>query len=166
MAALLAALLLVAGQGPGPFNRVEFRTVDNRAIALDDLRGRVVLLDFWATWCAPCLAELPRLKKLHTQYGAEDFAIIGISLDSLDRRSFTSWVRRNGIAWPQVLEGRGYNGDLARLFSVEKLPVTILIDKQGRIAARDLRGARLEEAIRRSIEQSMSASPTPAPPRH
>jgi len=129
--------------------RVEFQTIDGRTIALDDLRGRVVLLDFWATWCAPCLAELPRLKKLHKQYGREDFEIIGISLDTLDRRTFNSWVRRNSITWPQVHEGRGYNGDLARRFEVEKLPVTVLLDRNGDVAGRDFRGERLESAVRK-----------------
>jgi thiol-disulfide isomerase/thioredoxin len=165
VAVVVWPLPVTAQQEPGNPIRTEFRTIEDRTIALDELRGRVVLLDFWATWCAPCLAELPRLKKLRAAYDRADFEIIGISLDSLDRRTFTSWVRRNNITWPQVLEGRSYNGDLARAFNVEKLPVTILIDRAGRLAGRDLRGPRLEAAIRRYIAQSTSASPTPEPPR-
>ncbi|HUF24223.1 MAG TPA: redoxin domain-containing protein [Vicinamibacterales bacterium] len=157
---LAAAFVLVAGvcwpwpvaaQQPDAIGRIRLHTVDGRSLTLADLRGRVVLLDFWATWCAPCLAELPRLKKLHAEYDREDFEILGISLDTLDRRSFRSWVRRNDINWPQVQDGRGYNGDLARRFGVEELPVTILLDREGRIAARNLRGDALESAIGRLL---------------
>ncbi|HUF23848.1 MAG TPA: TlpA disulfide reductase family protein [Vicinamibacterales bacterium] len=160
----LTAVLVIAGAvcAPRPLAaqagtdpaRAELRTLDGRTLTLDSLRGRVVLLDFWATWCAPCLAEMPRLKKLHAAYDRKDFVIIGISLDTLDRRAFRSWVRRNGIEWPQVRDGRGYNGDLARLFGVETLPVTVLLGRDGRVAHRDLRGERLETAIAGEITKS------------
>ena len=139
---------------PGDVIRADLQTIDGRITSVEELRGRVVLLDFWATWCAPCLADLPKLKKLHAQYSRDDFEIIGISLDTMDRRTFNSWVRRNSIAWPQVQEGRGYNGDLARLFGVEQLPVTILLGRDGRVARRDLRGAELESAIAAEIAKS------------
>lgn len=132
---------LTAQDQPGILNREEFR-------GLGDLRGKVVLLDFWATWCAPCLEELPRLRKLHEELEDEGLAIIGVSLDAMEPRRFASWTRRQGVTWPQVRDGRSYAGDLPRLFGIEQLPSTVLLDRQGRIAARDLRGARLETAIR------------------
>lgn len=161
---LVAALVLVAALfWPWPaspkeiypaefqkFSRVEFRGIDGTTLRLEDLRGKIVLVDFWATWCAPCLADMPRLKKLHTAY-PDDLAIIGVSLDRIDRRDFTSWVRRNGITWMQVQEARGYNGDLARLFEVEELPVTVLFDREGRLIKRNLRADALETAIRALI---------------
>ena len=126
---------------PGNSSRAQFRL-------LDDLRGRVVLLDFWATWCAPCLVEIPRLRRLHGELEQEGLTIVGVSLDVTDARSFASWTRRQGVTWPQVRDGRGYSGELPRLFGIDALPSTILFDRQGRIAARDLRGAALERAIR------------------
>ena len=126
---------------------VQFRTVDGRRMALDELRGKVVLLDFWATWCAPCLAELPRLRRLHEELG-DGLLIVGVSLDNIEPRRLASWTRRNGIVWPQVHDGRGYNGALARQFDVEELPATALFDQHGRLAARDLRGAPLEAKVR------------------
>ncbi len=127
---------------------VALQTTDGQLLQFEHLRGRVVLLDFWATWCAPCLAEMPRLKRLYAAYPREHFMLVGISLDSSDRRAFTSWLRRNRIEWPQVQDTRGYNGDLARRFAIDKLPVTLLFDRDGRLAHRDLRGPKLESAIR------------------
>ena len=121
------------------------------------LRGRVILVDFWATWCAPCLSELPRLKALRSRYTREDFEILGVSLDATSRRSFVSWLNRNRIDWPQVLERGGYDGSVPRLFKVDRLPRTIVIGRDGRIAAVDLRGERLANAIDSLIAQPPEA---------
>ena len=139
---------ITAQDQPGILNRVELSTTDGQRLSLDALRGKVVLLDFWATWCAPCLAEIPRLRRLHEDLEAQGLVVIGVSLDAMDTRRFTSWTQRQGVTWPQVRDGRSYAGDLPRMFGIEQLPSTVLIDRQGRIAARDLRGERLETAIR------------------
>lgn len=138
----------ITAQGqPGELDPEGLRTVDGRTLTSDDVRGKVVLLDFWATWCAPCLEELPRLRRLHDARAADGLAIVGISLDVTDRRGFVSWLRRNGVTWPQVHDGRGYNGPLALKYGIEQLPATVLFDRDGRVAARDLRGERLEAAV-------------------
>ena len=111
------------------------------------LRGRVVLLDFWATWCAPCLADIPRLKALRARYPRTDFEILGISLDATSRRSFISWLNRNRIEWPQVHERAAYGGAIPQLFGIDRLPRTILIARDGSVAGVDLRGERLAAAI-------------------
>ncbi|MDQ3168878.1 MAG: TlpA family protein disulfide reductase [Acidobacteriota bacterium] len=138
----------IAAQSPGEPHRAEFRTIDGTRMTLEALRGKVVLLDFWATWCAPCLVELPRLRRLHDELGNASLVIVGVSLDTTEPRRLASWTRRNNIGWPQVHDGRGYNGALARQFGVEELPATLLFDRDGRLAARDLRGVRLEATIR------------------
>jgi thiol-disulfide isomerase/thioredoxin len=112
-----------------------------------DFTGRVVLIDFWATWCAPCLADMPRLKRLREKHPRTDFEILGVSLDVSSRHSFVSWLNRNRIEWPQILEGRGYGAELARLFAVDRLPRTIVIGRDGRIAAVDVRGDQLVALI-------------------
>jgi len=108
-----------------------------------ELEGRFVLLDFWATWCAPCLAELPHLRRLDEGYGRDDLLIVGIALDALDRRGLRSFLLRHGVAWPQVHEKRGVESEIARRFGVEALPATVLVDREGRVIARDLRGRAL-----------------------
>ena len=170
---LTAAFVIVAGLcWPYPASaRVEltddaalrFRTIDGRTVSLEDLRGQLVLVDFWATWCAPCLAELPRLRELHEKFGGR-LTIVGVNLDVMERRRFVSWIRRNGVTWPQVQDGRGYNGELARRFAIDSLPATLLFDGEGRLIARDLRGDRLVHAVTATLDtpQSTSASPTPA----
>ena len=140
--------------------------VDGRTVSLDELRGRVVVVDFWATWCAPCLAELPKLRALHERFPGR-LVLIGVNLDSMERRRFISWIRRNAVEWPQVQDGRGYNSDLARRFEIDSLPATLLFDTQGRLVSRNLRGERLISAVSATLDtpQSTSGSPIPAPPR-
>lgn len=106
-------------------------------------RGRVVLLDFWGTWCAPCLAELPRLGALRDAYSREDLEIVGIALEPSSRRDLVSWLNRHRIDWPQIHERRVYHGGLARLFGVRQLPFTVLVNHRGEIDALHLRGERL-----------------------
>ena len=138
--------------------RFEAADVSGRRWTPADLRGRVVLLDFWATWCAPCLAELPRLKALHQRHSRADFEILGISLDATSRRSFVSWLNRNRIEWPQVHERAGYGGELPRLFGIDRLPATLVIGRDGTLAAVDHRGERLEATI-----DALVAAPAGAP---
>ncbi len=101
------------------------------------------MLDFWATWCAPCLGEIPDLKEAYELYGSEGLEIVGVSLDQKARREVESFLRRQEISWPQVWDGRGFSGDLARRFGVESLPRSFLVDGRGWIVATDLRGEEL-----------------------
>lgn len=114
---------------------------------LAEMRGRVVLIDFWATWCAPCLADLPELKAVRQRHTRSDFEILGISVDVTSRRTFVSWLNRHRIDWPQVHEPGGYSGKTVRQFGIDRLPATMLIDRDGTVAAMDLRGAALVARI-------------------
>lgn len=134
--------------------RLDAIDIAGRAWRAADLRGRVTLIDFWATWCAPCLADLPRLQELRAQHSRDDFEILGISLDVRDRRSFVSWLNRNRIDWPQVHERSGYDDGVPALFGVESIPRTILLDRDGTIAAVDLRGDALVRAVHRLVRGS------------
>lgn len=125
-----------------------------RSWTADRLRGRVMLIDFWATWCAPCLAELPRLKALREGYTREEFEILGVMLESSSRRTIVSWLNRHRIDWPQIQERGGYSGALAAAFGVRQLPATVLVDTHGRVAAVGLRG----NALRQRIEQLVNAA--------
>lgn len=157
--ALLAGLLTTAPppdvvdpvvpSAPAAWRAVD---LDGRVWSSESLRGRVVLIDFWATWCAPCLAELPRLRKLHATFEARDLVILGISLDRSSPRDFRSWLQRQDIGWPQVREIGGYDSPLAAQFGVEVLPASFLVGRDGRLVARDLRGETLTRRVRQLVE--------------
>ena len=106
-----------------------------------------VVVDFWATWCAPCWTELPWLRRIHQRWDPSRAVVLGISLDVTDRRTLTAWLNRRRVEWPQVWEPHGYDGPLAARFGVASLPTTLLVDASGRVVAINLRGARLVAAV-------------------
>lgn len=112
-------------------------------LSLEALHGKIVLLDFWATWCGPCRAEMPEAKRMWAKYGGDQFIIIGISLDH-DIRSLEAYVKQEGITWPQYYdESRSVTG----LYSVRGIPQTYLIDQDGLIRAVGLRGGALSNKV-------------------
>jgi thiol-disulfide isomerase/thioredoxin len=115
-----------------------------------DLRDRVVLIDFWATWCAPCLVQIPEFKRLRARYG-DRFEVLAISLDSRSRRDLVAWLNRQDVTWPQVHDGRAFSSPSARPFGVAALPASLLIVK-GKVAATNLRGERLARAIAEALQ--------------
>lgn len=131
----------------------EAETAGGEKIALSDLRGEVVLLEFWASWCAPCRPEIPHLKEVWSKYRGEDFRLIGISLDK-NREDMMRFIEEEGLKWPQILVEKGWEGELANLYHVETLPKAYLIDREGRIAARDFRKKEIKEEVRQLMELS------------
>lgn len=115
-------------------------------LSLDKFKGKIVLLDFWASWCDPCRAEMPAVKKIWSKYQKENFVLIGVSLDS-NRKAFEQYVKEEGIAWPQFYDGKRFGNRLAQLYSVNAIPMTFLIDQQGIIRAAGLRGGKLYDKI-------------------
>lgn len=126
--------------------------IDGRQWSADALRGRVVIVDFWATWCAPCLEELPRLKRLHARHQASGLTIIGVSLDRSSTREFRSWLQRQAIGWPQVRESGGFDGALARAFGIEAVPASFVFDRAGQLHASGLRGSEMESRVTALLE--------------
>lgn len=126
-----------------PFN-VKSATGDE--LALDKLKGKIVLLDFWASWCGPCRAEMPAVKRVWQKYQKENFVIIGINLDD-NRKAFDQYIKEEGVTWPQFYDGKGWSNRIAQLYGVHAIPMTFLIDQQGIIRAQGLRGDRLYSKI-------------------
>lgn len=134
----------------GVWSGVELRDLDGKVWTAEDLLGKIVVLDFWATWCTPCLAELPKLRALDEAYG-DDLLILGVALDSMERRDLRSFLRRHGARWPQIHRPTGLDDSMAEAWGVEAVPAVRIIDRQGRWVASDLRGRALELTVRRLI---------------
>lgn len=113
--------------------------LDGRTIRLADLKGKVVLIDFWATWCPPCRERLPELKALYERRRAAGFEILGISFDD-DLAVLRRFVGRERIGWIQVADGRGWSGPRAAEFGITSLPALWLVDRQGRLRAVEIAG--------------------------
>ena len=92
-------------------------------LSLEKLRGRIVLLDFWASWCVPCRKDMPEVRKISKTFGDDQLLMIGINLDS-NRPSFEAYMKEEGITWPQYYDGLGWGNKIARLYSVFSIPHT------------------------------------------
>lgn len=140
---------LGVGQAAPVFDAKDIR---GNTVRLADLNGKVVLLDFWATWCGPCLGELPHVKRVHTDFAnRDDFVLIGISLDA-DGIALLDSLEANGIDWPQVCGLAEFDDPVPRLYNVRGIPDTYLLDREGRIVARGLRGDELHDAVKKELE--------------
>ena len=120
--------------------------IDGRTIDLADYLGRVVLLDFWATWCGPCVREFPHLRELATRYPTDKFAIIGIALDE-DLEEVRKSMEAESLTWPQILDGRGEQATLATLFNIGWIPNSYILDTEGRIIAKTKTGEQIPEFV-------------------
>jgi peroxiredoxin len=126
------------------------RDLDGKPLSLAGYRGKVVLLDFWATWCGPCVGELPNVLKTYAKYHSQGFEIIGVSLDD-DRTKLLDFLKQKGMSWPQFFDGKGWKNELAVKYGIESIPATFLLDSQGKIIAADLRGEALEQAVGKAL---------------
>jgi peroxiredoxin len=126
------------------------QTLDGQTLRLADLRGKTVLIDFWATWCAPCVAELPNIRKLHETYADDGLVIIGVSFDR-DAATAHRYVEQKGLGWRQIWADGAHEGPLAKQYHVRAIPATYLIGPDGKVIARDLRGDDLAAKVRESL---------------
>jgi thiol-disulfide isomerase/thioredoxin len=128
---------------PGDPIDLSFAAVDGSKVDLASLRGKVILLDFWATWCGACRDEMPNVVAAYNTYHSQGFEIVGISLDQ-DRSSLLQFTANNGMVWPQFFDGQGWSNSLADRFHIRSIPHMWLLDKQGRVvtkyAGSDLEG--------------------------
>ncbi|HTF89137.1 MAG TPA: TlpA disulfide reductase family protein [Planctomycetota bacterium] len=143
----------VYGKAPKPIDVTGF---DGKPINLDDLKGKVVLIDFWATWCGPCVAELPNVIATYKKLHAQGFEIVGISLDS-EETKLKDFLASHEMPWVQFYDGKGWENEIAQAYGVQSIPATYLLDKEGNVRAMGLRGA----ALGRGIEKLLSPAAAP-----
>ncbi len=119
-------------------------SLDGERYTLSKLRGKVVLVNFWATWCPPCRQEIPDLSRLHTRYKDRDFMVLGISLDEISPDQIRKFAQNYKISYPVLHGPRSELGKITKSYGgIQAIPTSFLIDKQGKIRARYI-GARSE----------------------
>ncbi|MGO9864978.1 MAG: redoxin domain-containing protein [Terriglobales bacterium] len=138
-------------------------TMDGQRISLDELKGKVVLIDFWATWCAPCRAALPRMKEIAKKFEGQPLAILSVSLDR-DEQQWKDFVAKNEMTWLQYRDG-GYTGPIATLFGVRAIPQTFTMDADGVLQDQHIGDAAIEGKLKKLVARAREsqAPETPKP---
>lgn len=133
-----------------PIAGVEAQDLDGKTFRLSSLRGKYVLVDFWATWCGPCLVELPRIQEAYRKHRDAGFEVVSVSLDET-RSAVVDFVKVRQLPWVQLHNGTA-GADLVEAFGVTSIPASYLIDPDGTIVRLDLRGAKLDAALAELIQ--------------
>lgn len=126
------------------------KDLDGQPLSLANYKGKVVLVDFWATWCGPCLSELPNVQAAYRKHHERGFDIVGISLDN-DREKLTNFIKQKELPWKQYFDGQGWKTKLAQEYGINSIPATYLLDGTGKIIARNLRGPALDTAVAEAL---------------
>lgn len=127
-------------------------TPDGGKLALDDLRGRVVLVDFWASWCAPCRVENANYAELYRRHRADGFEIVAVSVDQ-DERAWRAAIAKDQATWKHLSDLAGWKTPLAARYNVTALPASFLLDRDGRIIAKDVRGQQLAALLAEHVKK-------------
>lgn len=126
--------------------------VNGKPVSLSSFKGKYVLLDFWASWCGPCRQENPNVVKLFNKYKSKNFTVLGVSLDKgTGKADWLAAIKNDGLTWTQVSDLQYWNNLAAKLYNVQSIPANFLIDPQGKIVARDLRGDDLDAALEKYL---------------
>jgi len=147
---LQLSALTVGGTAPD----FEAVTPEGQKIQLGSLRGKPVVVVFWATWCLPCFVELQTLKSLYAKYHPDGLEIVGVSVDDSEPK-FSAFLKQNRVPWPQQFDGKGWNNEVARAWHVFQLPATVLIGRDGKIqqlVPKDIPRDQLKAAIEHLVQ--------------
>jgi peroxiredoxin len=125
--------------------------VNGKPVKLSSFRGKYVLIDFWASWCGPCRQENPNLVQAYNKFKNKNFTILGVSLDE-DKARWVRAIQQDNLTWTQVSDLGGWGNEVAVQYGIQSIPANVLIDPQGKIIARNLRGRALEEKLAKLLK--------------
>ncbi len=134
-----------------PAPEISLPNPEGDTVNLSDLRGKYVLIDFWAAWCKPCRAENPNVVRLYKEYNDKGFEVFGVSLDR-NREAWVNAIEEDNLTWTQVSDLKYFNSEAASSYKINAIPATYLIDPEGKIIAKDLRGPSLENKLKEIFE--------------
>lgn len=137
----------------GKINDFEMNDINGKPISImqEISKNKITIIDFWASWCGPCLNEMPNIISMYKQHKEDGLGIFGISLDSR-QNEWENATKRFGIEWPQVSDLKGWNNAAARMFNVQSIPMTIVVDNKGTILKKGLRGTELKAYIESELK--------------
>ena len=131
----------------GETMEIKFTSLGGEEVDLDAMKDKVVLVDFWATWCKPCIAELPHVQETYAKYHEQGFEVVSISIDK-DVAKLEKFLEANEMPWPQ---GSDKSGAISSKYGIISIPATFLIGKDGKVVATKLRGDALEKAVAKAL---------------
>lgn len=154
-AMLTAERLAPVGQ---PFPDFALRDLTGQLHVLSDYRGKVLLIDVWATWCPPCVAAMPEILADYSQMHSQGLEILGVSLDQ-EKPQLQTFITEHQISWPQIFDGQGWQGAFAKSYQVTAIPESFLIGRDGILLKRRAVGRTLTDAIRAALAAGTHTSP-------
>lgn len=145
-----------------PFELAFTDAIKGSEISIKGLKGKVVVIDFWATWCGPCVAEMPKMKKLYSDFHDKGVEFIGVSLDApkeeggLDK--LKEFVATNEIPWPQYYQGNGWNSEFSKSWYINGIPALFVVDAEGKLFSVEARG-KLDKMLPELLEKAKAGTP-------
>ena len=125
---------------------IQLNNPDGKLIALSSFKGKIVLVDFWASWCGPCRRENPNVVRVYNKFHSKGFEVYGVSLDE-EKDKWVKAIEKDGLPWTHVSDLGGWQSSVCATFNITAIPFTILVDRKGNIAAKGLRGEELEKKV-------------------
>ncbi len=148
-----------------PFDLEFIDAIRGTPVSLKKLRGKVVVIDFWATWCGPCVAEMPAMKELYARYHSRGVEFIGVSLDQPQEqgglKSLRDFVEKNAIPWPQYYQGHGWDSEFSTSCGIHAIPAVFIIDTEGKLHSTEARG-KLDTLIPELLKEGSTSRKTAA----